>query len=61
MFAGDTEKALRIVNSNDPLEAKKLGDSVDVTTEDWLKVSRTVMRETLFAKYEQNPNLKDPL
>ena len=61
MFPGDTAKALRIVNSNDPLEAKKFGDSVDVTTEDWLKVSRTVMSETLFAKYEQNPNLKELL
>ena len=58
MFARDPATALRRVNSNDPLEAKKLGDSVDVTTEDWIKVSRTDMNETLFAKYEQNPNLK---
>ena len=29
--------------------------------EDWLKTARTIMSETLFAKYEQNPNLKELL
>ena len=61
MFAGDTAKALKIVNSRDPVDAKKIGDSVEVIAEDWLKVARTIMSETLFAKYEQNPNLKELL
>lgn len=58
----DHEIAMEIARCNDPKIAKELGRKVklfDNTT--WDKVKHLIMETVLYAKFEQNPELKEKL
>lgn len=59
---GDEESAKKILLTNIPAKAKKLGRVVkNFDSEEWMKVCKDVMKKVCKAKFEQNIGLKNKM
>lgn len=58
LFFEDEDADAKILATKDPREQKAIGRTIkNFNTDQWIKVSKSIMYEVCKAKFEQNPNL----
>lgn len=51
----------KVLESNDPRHAKRTGRKAPLMRPDWDEIKKDVMRDVVYAKFNQNYNLRDKL
>ena len=52
LHVGDLDKAFMIASTTDPVQAMKIGGTIDTSGSDWDTVSRAIMKRAVAAKFE---------